>query len=276
MNPLTLLADPSKVKNIDAPKDIRKALLVFTAAAISQILISLYVFQFKTVHEIALGPYSRVELRLFQTDYLVMSSLVTVFVALVIFVGVGRIFGRFLGKTHSSMRVFLTAFLYLFSIFAIINVLFLVSATFSSPQKYYVFGAEFREVVFRDASLTWVDENGVKQAISSDVVYARKANITRVDVEGKAVQPGAYSSADIEKIIQTTVPLAFLEQPLAPPHVLPEKITVESFEFKELVSRNIVLNSIALVSDQAGGYLPTLSVVKNFLWRVAMSVYAGL
>ncbi|MCS7137776.1 MAG: hypothetical protein NZ941_05330 [Candidatus Caldarchaeum sp.] len=193
MNPLTLLIRPVQVKNIEPSKDIRKALLVFAAAALSQILASLYVFRFKTVYEIALGPYSRVELRLFQLDYLVMSSLATVFVALVMFVGVGRIFGRFLGKAHASMRSFLTAFLFLFTVFAIVNAVYAVSAVAASPEKYYIFGAQFTDVVFRNATLTWTDENGDRKVIESPILYAKRANVTRVQLHNKIVETGAYT-----------------------------------------------------------------------------------
>ncbi|MCS6783855.1 MAG: hypothetical protein NZ581_01475 [Candidatus Caldarchaeum sp.] len=276
MNPLKLLAKPSEVNNIEPSRDIRKALLVFTAAALSQILVSLIVLRFKTVYEIALGPYSRIELRLFQLDYIVMSSLTTVFVALVMFVGVGRIFGRFLGKNHASMRSFLTAFLFLFTVFAVINVVYAVSVTASSPEKYYVFGAQFTDVIFQNATLSWVDENGVKQTVESPVLYAKKANVTRITVGDKAVETGAYTAEEIDKIIQTSSLKASLQQPSAPPYNLPPQLNVENFEFEDLVAKNVLLTSVAAVKEQPGAFLPTVSVLKNFIWRLVMSVYAGL
>lgn len=275
MNPFSLLIKPSRVTEIDASKDIRKALFVFAASALSQIIASLYILQFKTTYEIALGPYSKVELQLFRLDYIVMSSLTTVFVALVMFVGVGRIFGRFLGKKHASMRTFLTAFLFLFTIFTVINAVYLVSAAVSKPEKYYIFGAQFTDVIFQNASLTWV-EDGVKKTVESQILYAKKANVTRLTSTNKAVETGAYTADEVVRIIETTTLYTTLQQPSAPPHSLPDQINAERFEFADLVAKNVLLTSVAAVKEQPGAFLPVMSLVKNFSWRFLMSFYAGL
>ncbi|MEM0348714.1 MAG: hypothetical protein QXD24_00820 [Candidatus Caldarchaeum sp.] len=275
MNPVTLLLHPSKAKTIDGSREIRKALIVFALAALSQAAVAIYIYRFKTVYEIALGPYSIVELELFQPDYLLMASLTTVFIALVIIVGVGRILGRLLGRNHASMRDFLTVFLYLFTVFAIINVVIFGASIPSAPEKYYVFGAQFSDVIFRNATLTWVDGD-IARTIEAELLYAKRANVTRMLSDGKMVETGGYTAEEIQRIISESVLTVSLQNPAAPPYSLPESITLEDFVFQDITPRNTLLTSIAAVRDQPGAYIPTISVVKNFAWRIIMSIYTGL
>lgn len=275
MNPLTLLIHPSKAKTIEGSREIRKALIVFTLAALSQAAVAIYIYRFKTVYEIALGPYSIVELELFQLDYLLMASLTTVFIALVIIVGVGRILGRLLGKNHASMRDFLTVFLYLFTVFAMVNVAIFAASIPSAPEKYYVFGAQFSDVIFRNATLTWVDGD-IARTIETELLYAKRANVTRVLSDGKMVETGAYTADEIQRIIAESVLTVSLQNPSAPPYNLPDKITLEDFVFRDIAPRNTLITSIAAVSEQPGAFIPIISVVKNFAWRILMSIYTGL
>ena len=272
---MTLLIHPSKAKTIEGSREIRKALIVFTLAALSQAAVAIYIYRFKTVYEIALGPYSIVELELFQLDYLLMASLTTVFIALVIIVGVGRILGRLLGKNHASMRDFLTVFLYLFTVFAMVNVAIFAASIPSAPEKYYVFGAQFSDVIFRNATLTWVDGD-IARTIETELLYAKRANVTRVLSDGKMVETGAYTADEIQRIIAESVLTVSLQNPSAPPYNLPDKITLEDFVFRDIAPRNTLITSIAAVSEQPGAFIPIISVVKNFAWRILMSIYTGL
>jgi len=275
LNPLTLLIHPSKAKTVEGSREIRKALIVFTLAALSQAAVTIYIYRFKTVYEIALGPYSIVELELFQLDYLMMASLTTVFTALVIIVGVGRILGRLLGRNHASMRDFLTVFLYLFTVFAIVNVFIFTATIPSAPEKYYVFGAQFSDVIFRNATLTWVDGD-IARTIETELLYAKKANVTRVLSDGKMVETGGYTADEIQRIISESVLTVSLQNPSAPPYSLPEKISLEDFVFQDITPRTTLITSIAAVREQPGAFIPIISVVKNFAWRVLMSIYTGL
>ncbi|MEM4189942.1 MAG: hypothetical protein QXQ70_02685 [Candidatus Caldarchaeum sp.] len=276
MSLLTFFSRPSRFfTSLESQPHLKKGLTVFGMAAVSQILVSIYILGYKTVYEVALGEYSMTEIKLFSPDYLVMSSLTTVFVALVMLVGVGRIMGRFFGKSTSSMKTFINAVLHLFMILAFVNAVYVALAVGAPSEKYYVFGVEFTDVVFHGAKLSWTGSDGEKVAVEAEILYARKANVTRVYQNQTPVESSAYTAEEIKTILRTTQLHATLSQPSAPPHTLPEKITVESFSFTNLNVKNVVLTSVAAVRGEPGAFLVQLSLFRNVAWKALTSVYLG-
>ena len=275
MFPLTLMLHPARFFNqVRSGGYTRKGLAVFTAAALSQVLASI-VYGGRVVYEVALGPYSLARVDVFRPDFLVMSSLTTVFVALVVLVGVGRILGRFLGHVTVPMRVFITATMYLFTIMALINIAYTGLAYTSPSETYYVLGAEFRDVVFYDARLKWSNES-VANEIEAGVLYAREASVERVYPNGSSVKSGGYTARELDNILKSTSLRAVLRQPQAPPHELPPTIVVEDVSSSGVEARNILLTSVVAVSNEPGTFLVQLGFVRSFLWRALMSVYLGV
>jgi len=277
VNPFTMIIRPIRFfEALEEHPDVRTGLAVFTFAALSQVVAAVSFFNFKTVYEVVLEEYSVVELRLFGLDYLIMSGMTTVFIALVVLVGVGRILGRFLGGKTPSMRVFITAALHIFLVFAVVNAGFTALAAAAPSEKYYVFGVEFNDIIFRNATLTWVDENGAKNTTVSELVYARKANVTRVFPNMSTVKSGAYTPSQLAEIISKTRLRAYLSQVSAPPFNLSSTIMVEEISFSEISARNVVLTSVAVVKGGLGDVLIQLALARNILWRILLSVYLGL
>jgi hypothetical protein len=275
MFPLTLMLHPARFFNqVGLGGYTRRGLAVFTATALTQVLASI-VYSSKVVYEVALGPYSLARIDLFRPDYLVMSSLTTVFVALVVLVGVGRILGRFLGGTTVPMRVFITATMYLFTIMALVNIVYMGLAYTSPSETYYVMGAEFRDVVFHDARLRWSNESVVNE-VEAGVLYAREASVERVYFNGSSVKSGGYTARELDNILKSTSLRAVLKQPQAPPHELPPTIVVEDFVSSGVEAKNIILTSVVAVSNEPGIFLVQLGFVRSFLWRALMSVYLGV
>ncbi|MEM4354463.1 MAG: hypothetical protein QW470_06925 [Candidatus Caldarchaeum sp.] len=276
MGLLTFFSHPSRFfTSLESQLNVKKGLTIFSIAAVSQILVSLYIVSYKTVYEVALGEYSMAEIRLFSPDYLVMSSLTTVFVALVMLVGVGRIMGRLFGKSSASMKTFINAVLHLFIILAIVNIVYVAFAAGAPSERYYVFGVEFTDVVFHGAKLVWTGSEGGKTGVEADILYAKKADVARVHQNQTPVASGVYTAEEITSLLRTTQLKATLTQPSAPPHALPEKIAVESLSFTSLNAKNVVLTSVAAVRGEPGAFLVQLSLVRNVSWKALTSVYLG-
>ncbi len=277
MNPFTLLLKPrTYFTSLETHSTVKKGMAVFSLATLTQALASLYYLSSKTTYEIALGQYSVVEITLFGWDYIVMSSLTTVFVALVILLGVGRIFGRFLGRTTPSMKTFINAVFHLFIILAVVNAIFVVFAAPAPAEEYYIFGVELTDVVFHNVSLSWINTDNVRVSMETPILYAKKANITRVHFNQSVVQSGGYTAEEINRLLDETRLEAKLFQPSAPPNTLPQTIEVETLVFKNLEAKNIVLTSVAAVKEGPGTYLVQLILVRGIIWRLLTSVYLGL
>lgn len=275
MSPFTLILSPSRFfQQIGLGGYTRKGLAVFAAATLSQVMASL-VYSSKVLYEVALGPYSLAKISLFRIDYLVMSSLTTVFVNLVVLVGVGRILGRFLGKAYVPMKVFITAAMYLFTFLALVNVAYTGLAYTAPSEKYLVLGAEFRDVVFYDVRLRWFNESVVNE-VEAPILYAREAAVNRVFINGSSVKSGAYMVEELESILKSTSLKTVLRQPQAPPHKLPSTIVVEDFSSSGVEAKNTVLTSVAAVLNEPGAFLVQLGLVRNFVWRALMSIYLGV
>ncbi len=276
MNPFTLLIKPrTYFTSLETHSTVKKGLAILSLAAITQMLSTLYYLRGKTTYEIALGQYS-VEIRLFGLDYIVMSSLTTIFTALVILLGVGRIFGRFLGRTSPSMKTFINAIFHLFIILAVVNALFVAFAAPAPAEEYYIFGVELTDVVFHNVSLSWINAEKLRVSIEVPILYARKANIIRVHLNQSAVKSGGYTAEEINRLLAETRLEATLFQPSAPPNILPQTIELETLTFEDLEAKNIVLTSVAAVKEGSGTYLAQLILVRGIVWRVLTSAYLGL
>ncbi|MEM1943225.1 MAG: hypothetical protein QXO30_04840 [Candidatus Caldarchaeum sp.] len=277
MNPLTLLVKPHQFFSLlESVSSIRKGLTIFTAAAITQILAGLVFLSFKTVYEVGLEAYSLVEIRLFRWDYVVMSSLTTVFVAVVVLVGVGRILGRLFGRQAPSMKTFINAVFHVFLILAVVNSAYVVLASASPPEKYYIFGVELTDVVFYNVSLGYTDTAGEKVLVENSILYAKQANISRVYADTKPVRTGAFTAEEVSRIMAETELRAVLYKPSSPPYTMPETVEASSLNFDDVEAKNIVLTSVAAVRDEPGTFLVQLSLARNVVWRVLTSVYLGI
>ncbi|MDW7977706.1 MAG: hypothetical protein RMH74_02760 [Candidatus Caldarchaeum sp.] len=276
MNPLKLLVKPLHFFESVEKTSVKTGLIIFSAAALSQIIASLVFLNFKTVYEVALGEYSLVELRLFRLDYIVMSSLTTVFVALVIHVGVGRILGRLTGRNTPPMKTFINAVFHVFIILAAVNISYAALASTAQPETYYVFGFELTDVVFYNVTLTYTNSAGENVSVENSILYAKKANVSRVHSDLKPVKTGAYTAEEVAKILAETRLRAVLLQPSSPPYRLPEKLEAGVFLFNDVDAKNIVLTSVGAVREGSGTFLVQLSLLRNTAWRVLLSVYLGL
>lgn len=275
MSALTFFTNPVRFfARIGERGSVRKGLAVLAVSAFSQILAS-FIYSQRVVYDTVLGPYSLAEINLFRPDYLVMSSLTTVFVALVIVVGLGRISGRLLGKQNVSMKVFITASMNLLAILALANLAYAGLALQSPSETYYVLGAEFRDVLFYNVSLRWAGGD-MSGSLEADVLYAKEAYIERVSADDMPIQGGGYTVEEINRILTASRLRAVLNQPQAPPHTLPQTIEVEEFSSTKIEAKNVVLTSVAAVVDDPGTYLAQLGLAKNFGWRFLTSIYLGL
>jgi len=267
-SPIHVVTRPSTFFSSLAEKDsLRRGIVIFSLACVTTLAASAYYYMNKVRYVLALGPFSTIELQILRADYIVMSKLTYLFLAVLVLLGISRIFARLIRAREVGIKTFISAVLHSFFIILLINVASAPLLLLYPGQSYGVVGADFENVYLLNATLTGVTaEEKIPVEVRNQHVSAERMEVRYLDGSGNPVDWDAVSPQDAAKILHSSKPsVTLVDAVIAGVNIdTPTTIIVHEVSFKEMLFRRTTSIDRVLLNREELLQNP-LNVVMEFI-----------